>query len=816
MVYIGGLHMKQFYIQLKNAFFGQELDFRVKIFNLLAIASALNSIVMAILSVVNGAGLANTLLNTSLFLLAALLLYYTAKSKRYELCYMITIIVVFILLFPLLFFSSGGYHSGMPSFFIFAVVFTVYMVSGRKMLVMTLLESAVYVGICLWAYNHPESVHTFDTEAAILSDIITGFFAVSLILGVTMYIQFRMYRKQQELLEQAREQADAASRAKGAFLANMSHEIRTPINMMLGMNEMIMRESTAKHITEYAKNIQIAGEMLLDIISNILDMSKIESGKLELYEKPYRTASLLSEMAQMGGKQVEKKKLTFLKEVDESIPSVLEGDETRIKQIITNFIGNAVKYTAAGSVTFSAKQKPSSEPDSILLCLSVADTGIGIKEENLGLLFEAFGRVDLPAHRNIEGTGLGLAIAKELAESMGGRIFVESVWGKGSTFGVEIPQKIKNTAPIGAGYIESEAKAQRQEESFLAPKGKILAVDDNAENLEVVKSLLRRTMLQIATAGSGSEALQKVQENQYHVILIDYMMPDMDGVETLRRIREQNLIADTAVIALTANAVAGTKEMFLREGFSGCLTKPIMWQELEAVLLSCLPVEIVTKSVPVPTEQLIADEVKHALEKDLLQHDISLSEGLHFLNGDILQYKKRAMFFTEGFAETKNRAEKLLADKDFESLAFIIHSLKSNAHALGAMDLYNTAARMEKRCRDSAYIESAMPLLLLEWNRTNDGLLRFVSTLDNLLPDLPHEYSGQALDDCKSRALAAIAAYRWKEAKKELSVLLSSAQDNSVKERLEKVLIAVENMKFEQAEALFEEYLKTKGRDGHV
>lgn len=672
---------------------------------------------MAVSVLFTQVGIENFLLNLFSAGLSYGLLVYSYRTGKYQLCYLITIIVVFMLLFPILFFISGGYHSGMPSFFIFAVVFTVFMLEGKIALIMSALEMILYVGICIFAYFNSHTVNFLQTEADILLDSVIAFATVSISLGITMYLHFRMYNVQRLELEKAKEEALALSEVKTRFLANMSHEIRTPINVMLGMNEMIMRESQSVQISRYAANIQNAGKTLLTLINNILDVSKMESGKLDLVKESYKMIELISDLAMIGQESAAKHGIMFSTEADQYLPSILYGDFIHIKQVVMNFLSNAVKYTKEGSVTLSFSQK--NIDDWIILCIRVKDTGIGIDKNKQEYLFEAFTRGDLPAHSNIEGTGLGLAIAKELTGLMDGKIYVDSILGSGSIFTVEIPQRIEDSTPIGIWKFEQSA-VRLEESSFIAPKGNILIVDDNKENLEVIKLLLKRSLLQIDTALSGNESLQAVTRKRYDIIFMDHMMPDMDGIETLKQLREIGI--DTPAVALTANAVAGARELFLASGFSDYLSKPIMWKELDDTIIKLLPKELVKLSGKGTTENDLAVE---NLRKKLLNYDILIDEGLKYVSGDLLQYKALIAIFIEYFDESRTEIDTLFMAKDFGNLIYSIHSLKSKTRTIGAVELSELAAEMEKHLRrdDSTYVEAAFPLLMFQWNRVMSGFL---------------------------------------------------------------------------------------------
>ncbi len=397
-------------------------------------------------------------------------------------------------------------------------------------------------------------------------------------------------------VEKEKQMAVMANESKDKFLANMSHEIRTPINTVIGMNEMILRENKDNTIQEYAKNIQSASCMLLSLINDVLDFSKIEAGKLEVTENPYHLSSLLNDVI-MGIKvRAQNKKLSLHLNIDENMPAVLKGDEIRIRQILNNLLSNAVKYTSEGSITFSAKGVQND--NRFMLEVSVQDTGNGIKKEDMARLFDSFQRLELSKNRYIEGTGLGLSITKQLVNQMQGSIDVQSEYGKGSCFTVCIPQEIVDSQPMGdleqayKNAATSQGTIERQEEKkhLYAPNASVLVVDDNKMNLTVVKALLKRSAIQLDFAMGGEECLEFTRNKKYDLILMDHMMPEPDGVQTLHMLREEkdNVNQNTTVIVLTANAIAGAAEQYLQKGFADYLAKPVVGDKLEEVLAKYL------------------------------------------------------------------------------------------------------------------------------------------------------------------------------------------------------------------------------------
>lgn len=414
---------------------------------------------------------------------------------------------------------------------------------------------------------------------------------IALCIGLVILLLMAIVNVCKDILDIEREKqaAIAASDSKAQFLANMSHEIRTPINTMLGMNTMILRENRDKTIDEYAHNVDEAGKTLLSLVNSILDFSKIEAGKLELVENEYLTSTMFKYVVLGIEDRAKKKDLKFEVHIDDDMPDVLYGDELRIKQILNNLLTNAVKYTEKGSVTFSVKCIY--KEDRFAFQASVKDTGKGIREEDLKNLFDSFKRLDIAKNRNIEGTGLGLNIAKDLTEMMGGKLAVTSEYGKGSCFSVEIPQKIvdKTVEDIRGTKDNSDEKV----ECLYAPDAKILAVDDNDMNLKVISAFLKNSCVQLDFAKNGIECLDMTKQKKYDLILMDHMMPEMDGIEALHHIRKDknNLNYETKIIVLTANAIDGAENEYLKEGFEGYLSKPFEPAKFDSTIMKHLKTE---------------------------------------------------------------------------------------------------------------------------------------------------------------------------------------------------------------------------------
>jgi len=386
-------------------------------------------------------------------------------------------------------------------------------------------------------------------------------------------------------LERAKEEAESANKAKSRFLARVSHEIRTPVNAVLGMNEMILRESREEVVQNYANDVKNSSLTLLSIINEILDSSKIESGMMEIIPEEYEIGSLLNDLYTMINIRTKERGLDLYFDVDASIPGCYYGDAKRIKQVLLNLLTNAVKYTNQGSITLKVKCRL--EGENAVLCYAVKDTGIGIREENIDKIYDEFRRFDLQRNQNVEGTGLGMNIAQQFLKLMGSELHITSEYEKGSEFSFELVQKVVNTKPVGdfRERISHANQGGSYRSEYTAPEAKILVVDDNRMNIRVLKHLLKDTQMQIFEALSGKECLALLKQQAFDVIFLDHMMPEMDGVETFRIMREQELAPGVPVVMLTANAIVGDKERYLEEGFHDFLSKPIMPDKLDAIIL---------------------------------------------------------------------------------------------------------------------------------------------------------------------------------------------------------------------------------------
>ena len=553
----------------------------------------------------------------------------------------------------------------------------------------------------------PEAVATEGiTTITALILWVFGLLILMFAVGMVYLLSAEEKVRESDELREAKNIAEQANHAKSDFLANMSHEIRTPINAIMGMNEMVLRESKDKEIREYAANIQSASKTLLSLINDILDFSKIEAGKMEIVPAPYEVAVFFHDVVTMISMKAKQKQLDFQVEIDSKLPSVLYGDEVRNRQIIVNILNNAVKYTKQGMVKLLVEGIR--EENAFTLKMQVADSGIGIKKEDLNKLFGGFQRLDLEQNRNIEGTGLGLAITHNLVKQMNGRMEVSSEYGKGSVFTVYLQQEVINDSPIGDFRLKFEAMAGQEKEykeSFLAPDAKVLVVDDNEMNLAVVKALLKSTGIQVTTCMSGRECLELATKEPFDVILLDHMMPEMDGFETLSRLRQsENQCKTVPVIALTANAIVGAKEEYIKAGFSDYLSKPIEGAKLEAMLLQYIPQDKVILS---KQEKENSSDNFQAGEQNT-QSYINKELGVQYCVGSTEFYKEMLELYCNGYDEHTVKIEEAYHTEDWNNYTVFVHALKSTSLNIGGEQLSQAAKELEyagRAIRESDHVE---------------------------------------------------------------------------------------------------------------
>lgn len=679
----------------------KEYELRLVLFNIITICGIVGGIIAFVASIIIKLPLIQDIATIIALLLLAVCLYLGNYKNMLEQSSFAIIFVITIFLFPVMFFTAGGAYSGMGYWYAIGIIFDFLLIEGIACYIMLGLQLIVIFGSYAVAFFYPHFV-TELSRASVFADMLHSLMVLALSTGLIVRLQNKVYRqkitkieKMNEELKRLSSEAEAANRAKSDFLARMSHEIRTPINAVMGMDEMILRESNDIGIRQYAINIQDASNVLLSLVNDILDFSKIESGKMELVENPYFIGSVLNDVINITSIRAEQKGLEFKLDISKDIYNEFMGDEKKLRQILVNILGNAIKYTQNGSVTLSASMRENTGTDFVILVIKVTDTGIGIHSEEKDKLFDKFGRLDLDHTGNIEGTGLGLAITKHLVDLMGGGIDVESIYGQGSAFTIELPQKYLSKeclGDFGEQHKEYIKNKNAYHERFHAPEVNILAVDDNAMNRNIVGMLLKKTQINVDTCASGKECLEMTRRKFYDIILLDYMMPEMNGVDTLHQAKgiPGYICKESVFIVVTADAVMGAKEKYLKEGFDDYISKPINPGALEKLVLKHIPKE---KVIKVDKKTLVTEGMpvyEPGMETGV---NIDYKLALDYCGGDESFLNEMYGLYIE--SDKRDAIEKAYKEEDWNNYRILVHSLKSNSLSIGAAELSDAALKLE-------------------------------------------------------------------------------------------------------------------------
>ena len=579
-----------------NLFLSDKLDIKERLFRVILIVGtvAVSAAIIQGLTLVNAL---NLMLIYGIMFIAFLTAFIsTFRFHNSEFAKILIGIVIIMIALPYIFLKGGGINSGSATWMCMGVFYAFLMFTGKKRVIFLAITLITDIACYVASYYHPEIVEGLATEFEIHFDSAFAVIVVGLTIGAIMSFQTIVFEQERRITEEQKKELEILSKSKDAFFASMSHEIRTPINSIIGLNELILRENPSEEIHDYAKNIQNASKMLLSLVNDILDLSQLEISKMQLVAEKYNVSAMLREVVDVMKVRVNDKGLKFLIDIDASLPSQLLGDERRIKQILLNLLSNAVKYTKDGAVTLTCKHEVTADGKANLI-ISVADTGIGIRKEDMDGLFDAFIRLDASRNNNIEGTGLGLSITKHLVDLMGGTIKVDSIYTQGSIFTVHIPQEIVDDSAVGEVLTgaEQQVSAAYYSKSFEAPEARVLIVDDDDLNLIITTKLLQDTKMTIDTASSAEDCLRKTMRRYYNLIFMDYMMPGSDGGEVLKEIRKQEngLCKDTPVVLLSANTFGEKIAEYSKMGFDGFLEKPINAIKLEEEALKFIPEELI-------------------------------------------------------------------------------------------------------------------------------------------------------------------------------------------------------------------------------
>lgn len=692
-------------------------DIRVGAFNILATCGIVVSAFVAFYNLFVGARIIPFLGCLLGVFISLGLMYFTRKTGNYRAAMILTVLIIFIGLFTFIYLASGGYYAGMPFFFVFAVVFTAFLLDGIIMPLLILIELSWYALLCLYSYYHPETMMMAGGEKVHVLDAVVCQSIVSVSLALTMYFQIRIYRKKQQELNTAIQAADEANRAKSDFLGKMSHDIRTPINTILAMNELIFANTSSARIREWVNDSNVSGHILLSLIDDMLDITKIEAGRIELMDEAINIPLLFEETARLWKPQADRKGIDFEYEPDRDIPEFLMGDKDVIRKITNNLLSNAVKYTKTGSISMTVRWDGELE-------IVIADTGVGIAPEYLNNIFKPFERGVQRIYRETSGSGLGLAIVKELIDAMDGYVDCKSAVNEGTVFTVRLPLKEYKSSDLRTTEADPGTTERQTVERFVAPGASILVVDDTVFNHKVIEGFLEPTLIHIDTVESGYEALEMIDIRNYDLILMDLRMPKMDGAETLEKIKEEYPDFDTPVVVLTADIMNGIKERMLEKGFDDFLSKPISSSKLYDTIFKFIPDKIM--SIETEIESSLTIPEIESFQTIMMQYGINIRTAVENNAGNADEFIKRAGLFQE-FADDGIR---YFAEAEHDDDYYIrLHSTKSVAYGIGAYLLAELAESMELR-KDDEYTNTANLLLIDEFKRVRKGIDKLMEEVE--------------------------------------------------------------------------------------
>jgi len=804
----------------QKKFFSPDLPIDLVLFNIITIVGFIGGVITIPFNIINGmSGILTAVIIVSV-VIDAVCIYMANYMNRLKNSTIAVCFVVGIALFPVMFFVTGGINSGMVCWFSMGLIFIFMLLDGMDFLFMLLTDVAIIIGCYVISYYHPEYVVSLQTKRSVFFDVVQSMMISAFALGCIIKFQRSLYEKlyrqaainNDDLLEKtlqakkAEKQAQIATEAKSNFLANMSHEIRTPINTIMGMDEMILRETSEQVVEEYALDIKTASQNLLSLINDILDITKIESGKLGIVKGEYDFMSLMHDVLNNVVLRAKEKNLELKLNIASNIPCNMLGDDIRIKQVLTNIITNAVKYTQEGYIEITATCKKSFG-EYVELTFSVKDTGIGIKPEDIKRMFESFERLEVNRNRNIEGAGLGMPITQNLLKMMGSTLNVDSTYGEGSTFSFTISQEVVNPEPIGDFEQKLKQLTSNYEysTSFEAPNATFLVVDDNAMNRKVFVALLRDSKVKVVEAENGYECLQLIKNQHFDMIFLDHMMPGMDGVETFKAMAklEGNKCLGTPVIALTANAIAGAKERYLTLGFHGFLSKPVVPAQLEKTIRDFLPESLLEYHEPDAKDEARKNRVKKIELPDIegIDWDYAL---LHFPDTNMVF--QTAVDFYDSIMFERDEILRYYKDIDsgntLEDYRIKVHAVKSMANTIGATALGGLAKTCEFAAKDNNIdrIKAITPILIEELEIMHDRLKVLSSDVEKpKLEDIDELFA--LLEMLKM----SIMTHDSEQADNIMKQIMSYSYDDDKQVKLEQLNLRIMNLEEDEALADIEE-----------
>ncbi|MBR1622711.1 MAG: response regulator [Pseudobutyrivibrio sp.] len=803
----------------RKRFFSQDLPTDLVLFNIITITGFVGGVVTIPFNIVNGmSGILTAVIIVSI-IIDGVCIYMANYQNRLKNSTIAVCFVVGIGLFPVMFFVTGGINSGMVCWFSMGIIFIFMLLEGLDFLFMLLTDVAIISGCYAVSYYHPEYIVDLESRQSVFFDVVQSLmisaFAIGAIIKFQRHIYDSLYKQaainNDDLMEKtlqakkAQKQAQTATEAKSNFLANMSHEIRTPINTIMGMDEMILRETSEKVVEEYALDIKTASQNLLSLINDILDITKIESGKMGIVKGEYAFMSLMHDVLNNVTLRAKEKNLEIRLDIAGNIPCDMLGDDIRIKQILTNIITNAVKYTQEGYIEITASCTRGFG-NFVDLTFTVKDTGIGIKQEDIKRMFDSFERLEVSRNRNIEGAGLGMTITQNLLKMMGSTLNVDSVYGEGSTFSFTIAQEVVNNEPIGDFNQKLKQLTSNYEysTSFEAPNAEFLVVDDNTMNRKVFVALLKDSKVKITEAADGAECLHLIKNKHFDMIFLDHMMPGMDGVETFKAMAtlEGNKCLGTPVIALTANAIAGAKDRYLTLGFHGFLSKPVVPAQLEKTIRDFLPEDLMEYHEPDAKDEARKQRVKKIELPDIegIDWDYAL---LHFPDTNMVYQTAVDFYDSVGFERDEIlRYYDSIDQATLEDYRIKVHGVKSMANTIGATALGGLAKLCEYAARDGDVdrIKVLTPILIDELDQMKARLAVLSSEVEK-----PKMEDMDDLFGLLEMLKMAIMTHDSEQADNNMKQIMSFRYDDDIQLKLEHLNLHILNLEDEEALADIEE-----------
>lgn len=722
----------------KQKYFSHKLPMRQQLFNIITFSGSVVSFVALCISFFVQLNVV-TIVEQLIATIFCIVCFFVGNIQNCnEMVTVVLCLTVSCIFFPAIYFASGGITGGMLIWFLFGLVYEFMLLNRRQFIIIFPISCLVILSTIVISYYNPQYVKHFDTQLSMYTDNVQSLFLVAIALGLLLQFQFGVYiREQKELEKRSKELEEAIAeirkveRDRQKFLADVSNEIRSPLNVMLGMNEMVRRESKNQTIIDYSTRVNTSGNMVLSLLNDIIDFNKIESKTYDIIPESYYLVDMLNSIYEVVIDRTDQKGLELIMDIDENLPEQLFGDEVSVRKVIINLITSAIRYTESGKIFLKIRQEAQGDN----LCameISIRDTGTGMTQEEVDELYEIVQKSSIYGGHMIDQTGLELDISQSLLKLLGSNMEISSVYGEGSVFSFHLEQKIIDSTPIGQFEPEEIAYDSGVEEiTFRAPGARVLVVDDNTLNHDVLKLLLQNFRVKVTTVSSGEACLEIVKGHKYHIIFMDCVMRDMDGFETLQRLKLQaeNLSQDAKIIAMTTGTENKQDEELFAAGFCDKLEKPISGHDLERMLRKHLSKQLIKERDLSKTEQKFSVRKKGSgwitPERLLQDYHVNVNHGMIYFAGMRTQYYEILQEVANSIPSQIEQLRMLVASPD--DYAVHIHGIKANAKTIGANFLYLITKEHEQKANegDTEYLKTHIDELESEANYVRKGILKF-------------------------------------------------------------------------------------------